>query len=457
MTTDDLLKQGIAALKAGHKTEARDLLMQAVEQDERNEMAWLWLSGAVDTDEDRRICLENVLTINPNSEIAQRGIELLRTQSAPGLDPAPDAESLQDKPTTSEQDVPPEPSTRTTTSPASALPASGHRTEEIPACSVCGRQDETLRLVVYPYVFSLLVVSFRRSFAGLWCKKHRNLRLALASFITATFGWLGIPHGILWTPVALAELVQGGRQPAELNASMLKTLAEHKIQQGDAKGAISCLEASLQVRDDEATRERLREIRTNFGLPIHRAGCRRTASTLTDLLLYAAGIGLSIGVLDYVITAILSSPTSGEVPLCMIILSWAPFVMMAFIGGLGLFQLIEWAIIQIRCRALSSAIGMGVVAAALAAYSILQGSAISDYVATLLFYGSAFESVSEVVFSGILVFLAGGFLWILEYIEPASISDTIYITLFLVIVAYYLAMTTVTAINTTRWQQRLVE
>jgi formylglycine-generating enzyme required for sulfatase activity len=81
MSPDKLLKQGIAALKAGHKAEARDLLTQVVEQDERNEMAWLWLSGAVETDEERRICLENVLAINPNNSVAQRGLESLRKKS----------------------------------------------------------------------------------------------------------------------------------------------------------------------------------------------------------------------------------------------------------------------------------------------------------------------------------------------------------------------------------------
>jgi tetratricopeptide (TPR) repeat protein len=81
MSPDKLLKQGIAALKAGRKAEARDLLMQVVEQDERNEMAWLWLSGAVETEEERRICLENALAINPNNSGAQRGLEGLRKTS----------------------------------------------------------------------------------------------------------------------------------------------------------------------------------------------------------------------------------------------------------------------------------------------------------------------------------------------------------------------------------------
>lgn len=54
MPSEKLLKQGVAALKAGRKGEARDLLTQVVEQDERNEMAWLWLSGAVETEEKHR-------------------------------------------------------------------------------------------------------------------------------------------------------------------------------------------------------------------------------------------------------------------------------------------------------------------------------------------------------------------------------------------------------------------
>jgi hypothetical protein len=99
MTADELLKEGIAALKTGRKAEARSLLMRVTEQDERNEMAWLWLSGAVDTDGDRRICLENVLAINPNNEAGRRGLasltakEGVRPLSAassptPGAEPA---------------------------------------------------------------------------------------------------------------------------------------------------------------------------------------------------------------------------------------------------------------------------------------------------------------------------------------------------------------------------------
>jgi hypothetical protein len=77
MTTDDLLQQGVAALKEGRRADARRVLAQVVQQDRQNEAAWLWLSGAVNTDAERRICLENVLAINPNNGIAKRGLERL--------------------------------------------------------------------------------------------------------------------------------------------------------------------------------------------------------------------------------------------------------------------------------------------------------------------------------------------------------------------------------------------
>lgn len=90
---EELLKRGIAAAKAGEREMARDLLMRIVEQDERNIKAWLWLSSVVDRPDDRQICLENVLAIDPDNQVARRGLELLLKEtglpSRPG--PAPSA------------------------------------------------------------------------------------------------------------------------------------------------------------------------------------------------------------------------------------------------------------------------------------------------------------------------------------------------------------------------------
>jgi hypothetical protein len=55
--------------------------MQLVELDERNELAWLWLSEVVDDPGEREVCLENVLTINPGNAAARRKLEALRRRA----------------------------------------------------------------------------------------------------------------------------------------------------------------------------------------------------------------------------------------------------------------------------------------------------------------------------------------------------------------------------------------
>src|SRR5258708_18002856 len=71
---DSLVQDGITALKAGRKDEARRALMKAVELDEHNEEGWLWLSAVVETTEEQQICLENVIAINPNNDKARKGL-----------------------------------------------------------------------------------------------------------------------------------------------------------------------------------------------------------------------------------------------------------------------------------------------------------------------------------------------------------------------------------------------
>jgi hypothetical protein len=80
--TQELLDEGIASLRAGRKEEARQKLMQVINADERNEFAWLYLSEAVEEDENRQICLENVLAINPANERAETELRTLQEKIA---------------------------------------------------------------------------------------------------------------------------------------------------------------------------------------------------------------------------------------------------------------------------------------------------------------------------------------------------------------------------------------
>ena len=82
-----LLERGITASRAGRKQEARQVLLEVIEFDERNEQAWLWLSGVVDSLEDRHICLENALAINPDNAHAQAGLRWLDQQPPPSPPP----------------------------------------------------------------------------------------------------------------------------------------------------------------------------------------------------------------------------------------------------------------------------------------------------------------------------------------------------------------------------------
>lgn len=92
---DRLLVDGITAAKKGENDRAHELLLAVIEVDEENEQAWLWLSGVVDSDKDRQICLENVLLINPDNAAAKRGLERLGYTEGPArnltaAEPQPD-------------------------------------------------------------------------------------------------------------------------------------------------------------------------------------------------------------------------------------------------------------------------------------------------------------------------------------------------------------------------------
>jgi len=79
----DALQAGISAAREGRRAEAQDLLQQVLQDDPRSEQGWLWMSAVVETDAERRICLERVLTINPHNQTARAGLDKLDTSPDP--------------------------------------------------------------------------------------------------------------------------------------------------------------------------------------------------------------------------------------------------------------------------------------------------------------------------------------------------------------------------------------
>jgi tetratricopeptide (TPR) repeat protein len=85
-TLDEMLANGIAAVKAGQAAEAQEWLVTLLQIDRYNEQGWIWLSGAADNDQDRLDCLREALKINPDNVFAQRGLAALRARGI-GLSP----------------------------------------------------------------------------------------------------------------------------------------------------------------------------------------------------------------------------------------------------------------------------------------------------------------------------------------------------------------------------------
>jgi Tol biopolymer transport system component len=78
---EELLRKGIEASREERRNEARGYFERVVELDEKSEKGWFWLASVVESDEERRICLSNVLHINPNNERAKRALDALQAKA----------------------------------------------------------------------------------------------------------------------------------------------------------------------------------------------------------------------------------------------------------------------------------------------------------------------------------------------------------------------------------------
>ena len=79
MDLEEKLQQGIDAARANDKKAARAILKEVVEADETQAAAWLWLYKVVDSLEEKAICLDNVLTLEPDNDYARE--RLIRIKS----------------------------------------------------------------------------------------------------------------------------------------------------------------------------------------------------------------------------------------------------------------------------------------------------------------------------------------------------------------------------------------
>lgn len=79
------LENGIAAAKTGNKHLAMQHLTQAVRENPRDIIAWLWISSLVDDLEKKRYCYKKVLEIDPNNKYALQGMNPIRNTNNAGI------------------------------------------------------------------------------------------------------------------------------------------------------------------------------------------------------------------------------------------------------------------------------------------------------------------------------------------------------------------------------------
>jgi len=90
MREDTLLEQAMSAVRAGHELTARDIFLEVIEINPRNETAWMWLTGLLDDLDDCIYACQQVLEINPtnvhvNQYLSQLLVDKRKQQDAQRL------------------------------------------------------------------------------------------------------------------------------------------------------------------------------------------------------------------------------------------------------------------------------------------------------------------------------------------------------------------------------------
>ena len=98
MDAKTLYQQGVTAIRDQHDPQrGRELLIQSLRQDPRNDMAWLWLTRT-EQDRDKQLeYVERALTINPANDAALKLKARLQTATQPPIAPAATPERPEDR------------------------------------------------------------------------------------------------------------------------------------------------------------------------------------------------------------------------------------------------------------------------------------------------------------------------------------------------------------------------
>lgn len=127
------------------------------------------------------------------------------------------------------------------------------------ACQRCGRSDASLRWSVFPYVVSVIILTFRRAWGDLFCGRCRRREMFRAKLLTFIFGWWGLPWGFFYTLGVLFKS-DDGEVPTDVNADYLKALGIYFLQSGQIGEALLTFNSSLQLKHDLQLEQMVKEL-----------------------------------------------------------------------------------------------------------------------------------------------------------------------------------------------------
>ena len=128
---------------------------------------------------------------------------------------------------------------------------------EIPhfCCEKCGRRDSTLRVTIFLWVFSVIVLTYKKGWGHILCSHCRIKYSLLFNLEVLLFGWWGFPFGIIYSIEALFRNLIGGIQPPENNASLLAILAYDFYTKGNYSEAYRTLSVSYKLKPTPEAKE----------------------------------------------------------------------------------------------------------------------------------------------------------------------------------------------------------
>lgn len=317
-------------------------------------------------------------------------------------------------------------------------------------CSVCGRQDETLREVSFPYVVSLIRITWRRTFSGLWCERHARWHQILACLITTTVGWLG--YGIMYVPGVLQTLLKGGRVNKETTLRALQAVTQQKLDEQDTEGAIQVIETALRLSPDNLYfQQQLYALDSPAPSAEH---WLMQFLNFLGVLLFASLTGMVIGAGDYLVVVAFENIFPASDSIFVFILSWIPLVIALFTAGMIFIQVIQKALVTSHTRNTALAVSLAVFSSLLLINGILVGNVLLD----MIFYWEAIPLFDALLTIG-YVLTEGSYLYV-AYYAVGYMMDTptiIYLLILVSAAVFYLFITISRALEITRWRKRLVD